>query len=62
MKCSESPTICIAAERPPQTAAVRTLEAVLFAKVLQPLAKSLGPAGEPALSTVAQRVFRPETR
>lgn len=62
MKCSESPTICIAAERAPQAAAVRTLEAVLFAKILEPLAKPLGPAGEIALTTVAQRVFLPESR
>jgi hypothetical protein len=62
MKCSASPTICIAAERAPQPAAVRTLEAVLFAKVLEPLAEPLGPAGELALTTVAQRVFPPETR
>ncbi|MGH7660179.1 MAG: hypothetical protein ACRENA_04580 [Vulcanimicrobiaceae bacterium] len=41
---------------------MRTLEAVLFAKVLEPLAKPLGPAGELSLTTVAQRVFLPETR
>jgi hypothetical protein len=62
MKCSASPTICIAAEHRTQPAAVRTLEALLFAKVLEPLAKPLGPVGELTLTNVAQRVFVPETR
>ncbi|GEM_PF-5171054 len=62
MRCSASPTICIAAEQRPQPAAVRALEALLFAKLLEPLAKPLGPVGELALTSVAQRVFVPETR
>ena len=45
-----------------QTPAVRTLEALVFAKVLEPLAKSLGPAGEVALASVAQRLFVPEAK
>jgi hypothetical protein len=62
MKCSASPIICIAAERATQPAAVRTLEALLFAKALEPLAKPLGAAGELTLTTIAQRLFLPETR
>jgi len=60
MKCSGSQTICTAAER--ERPEVRTLEAVLFAKILEPLAKGLGPAGEITLASVAQRLFLPELR
>ena len=45
-----------------QTPAVRTLEAIVFAKVLEPLTRSLGPAGEMVVSTVAQRLFVPEAK
>ena len=57
MRCSGSLTTCTAAERTP----VRAFEAVLFAQVMRPLARSLGDVGELALGVVTQRLFAPET-
>jgi hypothetical protein len=39
------------------TAVRDTLQAVLFAEVMKPLAASLGPIGELAIASVAQSVF-----
>jgi hypothetical protein len=55
MKCSASPTTCIAPEAPARAAGV--FQALLFAQILKPLSKALGPAGEIALGSVAQELF-----
>jgi hypothetical protein len=60
MKCSGSQTICTAPDRDPSVAAAQTLQALIFAKILEPLAKPLGPVGEIALTSVAQRMFAPK--
>lgn len=62
MRCSGLQTTCTAVEAPVRSQAVRTLEALLFAKVLEPLAKPLGPVGEITLTAVAERVFVPDAR
>jgi len=58
MKCCGSPTTSIA-PIPPDVAhlAQSALQAVLFSEILKPLAKDLGPVGDVALSSVAQRLF-----
>lgn len=60
MRCSESQTTCTAPEVQPRAASV--FEALLFTQVLEPLTKSLGPVGEIALGSVAQRLFIPKPR
>jgi hypothetical protein len=40
-------------------AARSTLQAVIFADILKPLAAGLGPAGETAVENVAQQLFAP---
>ena len=62
MKCSGSPTICIAADPAMRERAVRIFEALLFEQTLKPLAKPLGPIGEIALSSVAEKIFVPPSR
>jgi hypothetical protein len=57
MRCSGSPTISIAPERQAQPRAAGVFEALIFARLLEPLAKPLGPFGEIALGAVAQRLF-----
>ena len=42
--------------------AVRIFEALLFEQTLKPLAKPLGPIGEIALSSVAEKIFVPPSR
>ncbi len=58
MRCSESQTTCTA----PEPRERRVFEALLFAQVLEPLTKSLGPVGEIALGSVAQQLFIPKRR
>lgn len=60
MRCSELRTTCTAPEA--QTRTVAVFQALLFAQVLEPLAKSLGPAGEIALGSVAQQLFVPKPK
>jgi hypothetical protein len=56
MKCCGSPTTSTGADA--ATAVVRdTLQAVLFAEIMKPLAANLGPIGDLAISSVAQSVF-----
>ena len=57
MRCSGSQTISTAPEAPSQKRAVAVLEALLFEKVLAPLAKPLGPAGEIALAAAVERLL-----
>ena len=55
MKCCGSPII---STDPNPTAVVRdTLQAVLFAEIMKPLAAVLGPVGDLAIDSVAQSVF-----
>lgn len=56
MRCSESQTICTAAD----ARVVGVIEALLFAQILEPLTKPLGPVGEIALGSVAQQLFVPK--
>ena len=58
MKCSASQITCIAPDL--HARATGVIEALLFAQVLEPLVKPLGPAGELTLSTVAQQIFVPK--
>jgi hypothetical protein len=60
MRCSGSPTTCIAAD--PRAAeeertAREVMSAVLFREILKPLAQGLGPVGEVALGGVADALF-----
>ena len=56
MKCCGSPIISTGVD--PATAVVRdTLQAVLFAEIMKPLAATLGPIGDLAIGSVAQSVF-----
>ena len=59
MRCSGSQTICTAAEQAGQRRAAGVFEALLFERVLEPLAKPLGPVGEIAIASVAERLFVP---
>lgn len=67
MRCSGSPTTCIAAEPPPSSqassgareAAVR-FEAILFKAALEPLVKPLGFFGDVALDGMALSLARRE--
>ena len=58
MRCSESQTTCTAVDA--QRRAAGVVEALLFAQVLAPLTKALGPAGDFALHSVAQQLFAPK--
>jgi len=60
MRCSESQTTCTVPNAQPPAAGV--FEALLFAQVLEPLTKPLGPVGEIALGSVAQELFIPKPR
>jgi hypothetical protein len=65
MKCCGSPTTSIAASDMASMDDKRRVEnamqAVVFAEILKPLAKSLGPFGELATGSIAQDLFaRPE--
>jgi hypothetical protein len=59
MRCSASPTTCIAADpRATQEQTAReVMSAVLFREILKPLAQGLGPVGEIALGGVADALF-----
>jgi hypothetical protein len=57
MKCSGSPTNCIAANGDARAAATSALEAVVFREILKPLAAGLGPVGEIAVGSVADKLF-----
>ena len=54
MRCSASPTTSSAADA--RTAAVRTLEAIVFRDVLRPLVAGLGPLAEIAAEPLADRL------
>lgn len=58
MRCSESQTTCTEAELRQRASGV--VEALIFANVLEPLTKTLGPVGELALSAAAQKIFAPK--
>lgn len=60
MKCNASQTTCTEPESPVRAAGV--FQALLFAQILKPLSKALGPAGEIALGSVAQQLFIPKQR
>jgi len=61
MKCCGSQIISTAANGPVQSDEQRRIEAsmqaVVFAEILKPLAASLGPFGELATGAIAQSVF-----
>ena len=59
MRCSGSPTTCIAADpHAAETRAVRdVMSALLFREILNPLAQGLGPVGEIALGGVTDALF-----
>lgn len=57
MKCCASPTTSIAAEPDERATAQSVVNAILFREILKPLANGLGPVGEVALSSVADRLF-----
>ena len=57
MKCSASQITCTAPELQKRAAGV--VEAMLFARVLEPLVKPLGAVGELALTSVVQQSFVP---
>ena len=62
MRCSASPTTCIAADTGTRTAATNALEAIVFREILKPLATGLGPVGDVAIGSVADAIFtRPKT-
>ncbi len=57
MKCNESPTTSTAASDEQKHMMTATVGAVLFREILKPLAAGLGPVGETAVASVADRVF-----
>ena len=59
MKCNASPTTSIAADGERRRVATATVSAVLFGEILKPLAAGLGPLGERAVESVADRLFAP---
>jgi hypothetical protein len=60
MKCSGSQIICTAPEL--QTRVTPVFEALIFAEILKPLSKSLGPFGELALGPATQQLFVRKTQ
>jgi len=58
MRCSASPTTCIAAEPARTHEVAARFEALLFAAALAPLAKPLGFFGEAALEQTALAMAR----
>jgi hypothetical protein len=57
MKCDVLPASCAATDSDARDAAVRAVEAVVFREVLKPLAAGLGPVGEVAVGSVADKLF-----
>jgi hypothetical protein len=57
MRCNASTASCIAADSDARVAAANALEAIIFREVLKPLAAGLGPVGETAIGTVADKLF-----
>jgi hypothetical protein len=57
MNCSGLPTTCSAAGGDARAAATSALEAVVFREILKPLAAGLGPVGEIAMGSVADKLF-----
>ncbi|GAC1425011.1 MAG: hypothetical protein NVSMB5_19270 [Candidatus Velthaea sp.] len=58
MKCSGSPTTCIAVNREDERARITgALQAVIFSEILKPLTAALGPFGDVATGSIAQSLF-----
>ena len=58
MRCSESQTICTADNALAAREAAAQFEGLLFAQVLQPLQKALGPLGDIAASRIGTEIAR----
>ncbi len=62
MKCCALPTISTAASANDRALVAGQMNALLFAQVLKPLAKALGPFGDAAVESVAETMFVRRTR